>query len=139
MRQFCVDRGYMESFKEWGGLMERAAQAVPFPECPNVKDVVSAVKGDGVRVAIAHPHAYFDEGDVDRMDLLREECGLDGVECAHSSVPEEFTPVYREYCKRHGLFSTGGSDCHSDADINRVFATHGGPDEWLEEFLNRVT
>ena len=72
------------------------------------------------------------------MDQLRAECGLEGIECAHSSVPVEFVPVYREYCGRHGMFSTGGSDCHTDADIERVSATHGGQDEWLEEFLDRL-
>jgi predicted metal-dependent phosphoesterase TrpH len=138
MRQFLVDKGVMASFAEWGDLMNQADRKVHFPKCPDVKDVVAAVKGDGVRVAIAHPHVYFNQGDVDRMDLLRAECGLDGVECAHSSVPVEFVPVYREYCERHGMFSTGGSDCHTDADIERVFATHGGHNEWLEEFLNRV-
>jgi hypothetical protein len=138
MRQFCVDKGYMASFAEYGNLMTQAAQKVPFPDYPDVKDVVPVVKADGVLVAIAHPHLYFNRGDVDRMDLLREECGLDGVEVAHPSVPDAFVPVYREYCERHGMFSTGGSDCHTDADIERVFAAHGGPDEWLDEFLDRV-
>ena len=138
MRQFCVDRGYMKSFTEWGGLMERAAQAVPFPDYPHVRDVVPTVKASGARVAIAHPHVYFNYGDVERMDQLRLECGLDGIECAHSAVPGKFIPVYRDYCEQHDLFSTGGSDCHSVAEMGKGFAGHGGPDEWLEEFLERI-
>ena len=72
------------------------------------------------------------------MDRLRQECMLDGIECAHKSVPAQFTPIYRGYCVEHGLFSTGGSDSHSDADIEADFAGHLGPDLWLDELLQRV-
>jgi predicted metal-dependent phosphoesterase TrpH len=138
IRQFCVDNGFMATVDDYRDLMKQATQKVTFPSYPHVKDVIPAVKAEGAVVAIAHPHGYFNQGDVERMDMLREECSLDGIECAHPSVPDDFTMVYREYCERNGLFSTGGSDCHSDADIEKVFAAHGGPDEWLNEFLGRV-
>ncbi len=89
-------------------------------------------------MAIAHPFGYFRKDSVERMDALRLECSLDGIECAHPGVPPEFTGKYREYCERHGLFSTGGSDCHTDEDVATGFAGHGGPDEWLDEFLDRL-
>jgi predicted metal-dependent phosphoesterase TrpH len=138
IRQFCVDRGFVDSIEDYGDLMKRASQKATFPTYPDVKDVIPAVKAEGAVVAIAHPHGYFKQGDVKRMDMLRVECSLDGIECAHPGVPDEFTPVYREYCEKNGMLSTGGSDCHSDADIEHVFAAHGGPDEWLDEFMNRV-
>ena len=72
------------------------------------------------------------------MDGLRDECALDGIECAHQSVPSEVTPLYREYCERHDLFSTGGSDCHADENIKSSLALHGGAEEWLEELLDRL-
>jgi hypothetical protein len=37
------------------------------------------------------------------------------------------------------MFSTGGSDAHSDADIETKFAGHGGDDAWLEELLARLS
>ena len=43
-----------------------------------------------------------------------------------------------EYCERHDLFSTGGSDCHADENIERSLAMHGGPEEWLDEILDRL-
>jgi len=137
-REYCVTNGWIQHVDEWGDLMKRARQKVAFPPYPHVGDVVPVVKSLGVLVAIAHPHGYFLQGDRDRMDVLRQECRLDGVECAHPSVPEEFVGVYRDYCEENGLFSTGGSDCHSAEDIETKFAAHGGPDEWLDELLDRL-
>ena len=132
---YCLNRGYVTSTEEYGELMARAHRAVPFPPYPEVEEIVPIVKDAGVRVAIAHPHGYFESGDRARMDTLRQECQLDGIECAHPRVPPEFTPIYRAYCVEHGLFSVGGSDSHSDDDIQELFAGHGGADEWLDEFL----
>ena len=82
------------------------------------------------------------------MDALRQECQLDGIECAHRMVPPELTVFYREYCKKYNLISTGGSDCHNPEDIAEQyaddkspaprFARHIGEDVWLDEFLERI-
>ena len=135
LRDHCVDRGFIANAEEYGELIARARRAVPFPPYPEVEEVVPIVKDAGVRVAIAHPHGYFNQGDSARMDTLRQECQLDGIECAHRQVPPEFTPIYREDCVEHGLFSVGGSDSHTVGDIQELFAGHGGADEWLDEFL----
>ena len=135
LRDYCVDRGFIANAEDYTELMARAHARVPVPHYPRVEDVVPVVKGVGVKVAIAHPHGYFKSGDRARMDVLRQECQLDGIECGHRSVPPEFRSIYREYCVEHGLFSVGGSDAHSDEDIQKFFADHGGADEWLDEFL----
>jgi predicted metal-dependent phosphoesterase TrpH len=135
LRDYCVARGFIASADQYTELMTRAHKEIPMPPYPRVEDVVPVVKRIGVKVAIAHPHGYFKNGDRARMDTLRQECQLDGIECAHRSVPPEFTPIYRAYCVEHGLFSVGGSDSHSDEDIQEFFAGHGGDDEWLDEFL----
>ena len=139
IREYCVEKGWIPDIDKWGDLMKRASGELPFPQYPRVNDVVPVVRSLGVLVSIAHPHGYFKQGDRERMDTLRAECQLDGIECAHPSVPPEFTDLYREYCVDKGLISTGGSDCHSAEDIESKFAAHGGPDEWLEELLNRLS
>ena len=139
LRKYCVDRGFISNPEDYTDLIARAHEQVPFPPYPRVEDVVPVVKGVGARVAIAHPHGYFKSDDRARMDALRQECQLDGIECAHRRIPPEFTPIYREYCVEHGLFSVGGSDSHSDEDIQESFAGHGGGDVWLDEFLACLT
>ncbi len=137
-RDYFVERGFIDSGEEYRQVLLRAREEVIFPPYPDMDFVIPAVKKLGVVVAIAHPHGYFAQGDRVRMDTLRQECMLDGIECAHKSVPADFTAIYRDYCVEHGLFSTGGSDSHSDADIEAIFARHGGSDLWLDELLQRV-
>ncbi len=138
LRDYFVERAFIADAAEYDDLMARVRQAADFEPYPPVDQVVPVVKAVGALVAIAHPHGYFSQGDERRMDQLRHECQLDGVECAHPSVPPEFRPRYREYCVRHGMFSTGGSDCHEDAALEAKLGGHGGPESWLDEFLERM-
>ena len=137
IQQYCVARGFIDRIEDYGDLMSRAGAATRFPPYPHVKDAMPAVKEAGALVAIAHPFGYFREDNVERMDALRTECSLDGIECAHPVCPRRSRRI-PGILRRYGLFSTGGSDCHTDEDVERGFAGHGGPDEWLDEFLERL-
>lgn len=95
LRRYFVQRGFIRSDEEYDPFMQRARQAVPFPSYPSVTSVIPAVKAGGSQVAIAHPYGYFAGADESRMDAIREECRLDGIECAHKSVPPEYTQRYR--------------------------------------------
>jgi predicted metal-dependent phosphoesterase TrpH len=137
-RRYFVERGFIAGEDEYSSLVGRFREPVSFPPYPSVEDVIPVVRQAGVRVAIAHPYRYFLGYDLARMDALREECCLDGIECAHPGVPLEYTWLYRQYCERHGLFSVGGSDCHSDAEVIELFGQHAGEEAWLGEFLDAV-
>ncbi len=137
-KEYFLERGFIDNIDDYGDLLKEANGQATFPPYPAVDFVIPRVKALGVVVAIAHPHGYFAQADRRRMDALREECLLDGIECAHQSVPAQFTPVYRSYCVENELFSTGGSDSHTDQDIETKFAGHGGPDIWLDELLSRI-
>lgn len=141
--------GYIKSPEEFAELNRRRRQAVPTLPYPAVERVVPAVKAAGGTVVIAHPAGYFEQKNRSRMDQLREECDLDGIECAHRTVSPELTDFYREYCLQHGLVSTAGSDCHHPEDVltpvtqwghtpDRRFACHIGKPEWLDELLERL-
>lgn len=144
---YFIEKGYVSSREE---LQEKLQQSgIAFPPYPAVKPVVSAVKEAGGLVVIAHPAGYFLENDTERMDALRRECELDGIECAHPRVSPELTEFYRAYCEKHGLLSTGGSDTHHNEHIENAtpewkaneekqFAGHIGKEVWLEEFLERL-
>lgn len=122
------------------------AKGIP-PRYPDFRDVVPVLKKSGCLIFIAHPQNYFKGKDLKRMDLLREVLQLDGIECAHPSVPEELTPFYREYCLKHELLSTAGTDCHSTVesdpryrdDSGHELGQHAGQKKWLEEIIERVT
>ena len=105
---------------------------------------IVAPKAAGGVVFIAHPTGYFRKNDLKRMDEMREVLMFDGIECAHTSIPEELTPFYREYCLKHGLLSTAGSDTHSvPGNQYRFcehcnFACHIGDSRWKDEIFERV-
>ena len=137
LQKHCLERGFIADVTEYAALLHSVRERTHFPPYPGVADVVPAVKEAGAVVAIAHPYGYFNKHDLDRMDMLRDECGLDGIECANpGAVPPEYTERYRDYCLAHGLFSVGGSDSHSERDLADRFARHGGANEWLDGFLD---
>lgn len=138
-RRFFVEKGFLARESDYPALMKQVAREVDVPPYPPVAEVVEAVQECGGLIVIAHPQGYFAGADQARMDRLKEECALDGIECAHPDVAIELTPIYRNYCRRHGLLSLAGSDCHSPNDIQTVMGRHGGEPEWLEEFLARLS
>lgn len=138
LRRMLMDRGVIRTAEDYQGFLARAREAAAFPPYPDVEDVAPAIKEAGARIAIAHPFRYFEGVNLKRMDAIRDVCALDGVECAHPTIPHDVTPRYREYCVRHRLFSTGGSDCHAEGDVVSMLGAHAGRPEWLEEFLAAV-
>ncbi len=136
--EYFVKRGFISHVEQYRDILERAAQVVPRPPYPAVDMVAPAVHDAGALIAIAHPRAYFDGTNEKRMDALRDECALDGIECAHPKTPPEFGAAYRRYCVRHGMISVAGSDCHHAEQLGTRFAHHGGAEEWLDELLERL-
>ncbi|MBI3946448.1 MAG: PHP domain-containing protein [Armatimonadetes bacterium] len=137
-RHYFLERGFIQTPEEYSQVLARARRARPTPPCPAVARVAPAVKEAGALVVIAHPHGYFAGGDRARMEALRDECRLDGVECAHVTVPPEMAPVYRAWCVERGLLSTAGSDCHNPEDLETMLGKHGGPAEWWDEIAARL-
>ena len=136
-REYFLKRGFIQQGEEYSQLLAEAAKLHPRPPCPAAERVLPPMKAAGALIAIAHPTSYLRDTR-DRMDAVREELQFDGIECAHASVPPELTKLYREYCVEKGLFSTAGSDCHTVKDLQTVLGDHGGPEEWLGEFLARL-
>jgi len=138
LRGYLIEQGWAADEDDYHRLMKQVREQVTPPPYPAVDRVTSAVHEAGGLVAIAHPPQYFLNDDRARMDRLREECALDGIECAHPNVDASLTSLYREYCRTHSLVSTAGSDCHDTTQLEERFAQHGGPAEWLDEFLERI-
>lgn len=136
-------KGYLkegESIRSFLANLPRASDVIP---CPDADAIIPTLKSAGILVAAAHPTVYFRitgrvEIDFDRkhMDALKEIYSLDGVECAH--MPTEQQQVCREYCRENDLFSVSGTDLHRFSDVSSALGSHGGSDDWLDEFLERL-
>lgn len=114
------------------------------PMTPDAEKVVRIVHQSGGLVFLAHPYLYSFKEEK-RLDALLEVLELDGIECAHSMIPAEYTAFYRQYCLKHQLLSTAGTDVHCDPPHAHLhlsdgcdMAAHLGEDSWMEEILERV-
>jgi predicted metal-dependent phosphoesterase TrpH len=137
-RSYFLHRGFIRTQEEYAPLIDRVRREHGSPPYPPVEEVSPVVHAAGALVSIAHPKEDFGGADRKRMDTLRDECQLDGIECAHTRVPPELTPIYRQYCLEHRLLSTAGSDCHTREDIDNTLGRHGGQEAWLDELLERL-
>jgi len=92
------------------------------PKYPLSLDEASRlVRRAGGRLVLAHPNDPHGTSLVGlTADLAgqarvieREMLGLiDGIECWHSRADAATTAHYTDFCRRHRLLMTGGSDCH---------------------------
>lgn len=76
-------------------------------------DVIPILKDAGAKVFLAHPSAYFKSTlSEDILDYFRGH-NIDGVECYSPYLnSDEELKYYLDYCERHHLKISGGSDYH---------------------------
>jgi predicted metal-dependent phosphoesterase TrpH len=92
------------------------------PKYPLPLEEASAlIKGAGGRLVLAHPNDPNGTSLVSAAADLRWQSRIiktymldfiDGVECWHSRNDAATTRHYINFCRRHKLLMTGGSDCH---------------------------
>lgn len=138
--EYLISKGFFRDLDEYYASMKK----MDLPHYPDADIVIPAVHRAGGVAIIAHPINYFERDNRKRMDALRERLNLDGIECAHPEVPPELTQLYRNYCRKHKMLSSAGSDRHTiPVDIDPKHpgqvGSHIGEPEWLTEILERVT
>lgn len=86
-----------------------------------IEEAAGLIRNAGGKGVLAHPNDpngtslisitrdLVEQGDIIRENFLP--C-LDGIECWHSRLDSASTAFYIDFCKKHDLMMTGGSDCH---------------------------
>jgi len=86
-----------------------------------LEEASALVKGAGGRLVLAHPNDPNGTSLISVTKDLAEQTNIikghmlefiDGIECWHSRNDKVTTSHYIEFCKKHDLLMTGGSDCH---------------------------
>jgi len=86
-----------------------------------IEEASRLVRNAGGIIVLAHPNDPHGTSLVTLTKSLSEQTGIiedsilgyiDGVECWHSRNDSQTTNHYIKFAKKHGLFMTGGSDCH---------------------------
>ena len=108
----------------------RSGVDVPLPA---LEDAIALVQGAGGWTALAHP-GYYDKAGypvAERLAVLRG-MGLDGIELDypyHACSPHQwsreeetaFVAEVRRTADAMGMRTTRGSDCHTEADFEKVY------------------
>jgi predicted metal-dependent phosphoesterase TrpH len=107
----------------------------------SLKEASSLMRNAGGIVVLAHPNDPYGTSLVKLASSLPQQTQivkesmlpyLDGVECWHSRSTAETTRHYVDFCKKHELIMTGGSDCHQKPVI---MGTVKIPDFVADQFI----
>jgi len=94
----------------------------------DVGEAIDIIHGIGGLAVLAHPGTLrHDEFIPDFVDL-----GLDGLEAYHSLHKNSMVEKYKKIAKVHGLFFSGGSDCHGPRKGKIIIGTPKVPYSCLE-------
>jgi len=92
------------------------------PKYPlSLEEASGLTRGAGGKIVLAHPNDpngtslksitkdLSAQTDIIEKSMLEY---IDGIECWHSRADKATTEHYLEFCRKHRLLTTGGSDCH---------------------------
>ncbi|MGD9143387.1 MAG: PHP domain-containing protein [Dehalococcoidia bacterium] len=86
-----------------------------------IEEAAGLIRNAGGKGVLAHPNDpngtslisvtsdLEEQGNIIKENILPY---IDGIECWHSRNDDATTQYYMEFCKKHDLLMTGGSDCH---------------------------
>jgi predicted metal-dependent phosphoesterase TrpH len=137
---YLVGKGIVKDRQE---AFDRYLVRLDVPKYPLLPEEASRlVRRAGGRLVLAHPNDPHGTSLVnlttnlaDQTEIIEREmlAYIDGIECWHSRADAATTAYYVDFCQRHGLLMTGGSDCHQKPVI---MGTVEVPDFVAEEFQN---
>lgn len=106
---------------------------------PETKELIEAIHKSGGVAILAHPGYSQMEVDFVHTEFIDElvEQGISGVEAYYTSHTEEETRTYLEYCEKHNLIVTAGSDFHGKFKPSISLGQLGMTDYKIIEHLKR--
>jgi len=102
---------------------------------PDAKLVAKTIRDAGGKVFIAHLYKYPLRDYIAYLDKLREEDIIDGIEVYHSKFDDAQVKFLEDYCKKHNLLMSGGTDCHGDKKAERKIGTGFGDMNISEDII----
>jgi predicted metal-dependent phosphoesterase TrpH len=116
---YLIKKGVVGSRQE---AFDRYLVRCDVPKYPlALAEAAELVKNAGGRLVLAHPNDPNGTSLIgitpdlaEQSKIIREYMleYIDGIECWHSRNDAATTTSYIEFCKKHDLLMTGGSDCH---------------------------
>ena len=109
---FLIDRGFCTGVDDYFRRV-LADLPVEWPTYPHPAQAIAAIRESGGVPILAHPGASMRRAGITEETLdLFSDFGIAGLECYTHYHDEATTRFCRDWCDRHGMLVTGGSDCH---------------------------
>jgi 3',5'-nucleoside bisphosphate phosphatase len=116
---YLIKKGIVGNRQE---AFERYLVKCDVPKYPlALEEASELVKGAGGKIVLAHPNdpngtslISLTKDLTEQTEIIRNNMReyIDGIECWHSRHGAATTQHYIEFCQKHSLLITGGSDCH---------------------------
>jgi predicted metal-dependent phosphoesterase TrpH len=116
---YLIKKGVVSDRQE---AFDRYLVKCDVPKYPlSLEETSGLVRGAGGKIVLAHPN---DPNGTSLNSITKDLTGqtniieknmrglIDGIECWHSRHDKATTEHYLEFFRKHGLLTTGGSDCH---------------------------
>ncbi|MBU0704238.1 MAG: PHP domain-containing protein [Chloroflexi bacterium] len=109
---FLIDQGLCAGVRDFFDTL-MAGLSLEMPAFPHPAEAVTAIREAGGLPILAHPGMSLRHTGV-TQDTLRPwlESGIAGAECYSQYHDETTTRFCLDWCARHEMLVTGGSDCH---------------------------
>ncbi len=108
-----IDKGYVSSITEAFNLyLSNEKLGEVNNSYSNSEEVIQMIKNVGGAAILAHPGRFYSNEEVEEFIEL----GIDGIECIHPSHNWKKQLKFVEFCEKHNLLKTGGSDYHGSYD-----------------------
>jgi predicted metal-dependent phosphoesterase TrpH len=85
---------------------------------PTVQEIADTIKKAGGRSFLAHLYGYCLDDPEEFLNSIAALNALDGIECYHSLHSIDRTNYLLNYCTKHILYASGGSDYHGKLKPN---------------------
>ena len=85
---------------------------------PTIQEIALLIKKAGGKAFLAHLYGYFVDDHEKFLNSIVSLNSLDGIECYHSLHTIDKTRHLLNYCNKHKLYASGGSDYHGKLKPN---------------------
>lgn len=110
---FLIDQGLCTDARDFFERLYVGELRPPWPTFPHPSEVARIVREAGGVPVLAHPGMSLRDSGVSKATLTPFlDFGIRGLECYSPYHDEATTCFCLEFCQRHDLLVTAGSDCH---------------------------
>jgi predicted metal-dependent phosphoesterase TrpH len=101
-----------------------------------ITEIINLIHKAGGLVFVAHPHVYKMDDTIKFLESIINDYEIDGIECSHSAASISEMDELIEFCNRHKLYKSGGSDFHRNSKEVHKLGLGSSSDYISENIIN---